>query len=50
MIRESEDALIKERSNLQRTKTQKNDRYNTLMNQVRGVWDLNKIISFIFSD
>ena len=34
MIRTSEDALIKERTNLQRTKFKKDDRYNALIEQV----------------
>jgi len=34
MIRTSEDALSKERNNLKKTKTKKDDRYKILMNQV----------------
>jgi hypothetical protein len=36
MVRKTEDALLKEQSNLKKTKTKKNDRYNILMNQVKS--------------
>ncbi len=36
MIRASEDELAKERNNLKKTKTKKDDRYKSLLNQVRS--------------
>jgi FtsZ-binding cell division protein ZapB len=33
-IRASEDALLKERNNLKKTKTKKDERYKSLLNQV----------------
>jgi hypothetical protein len=42
MIRASEYALSKERNNLKKTKTKKDDRYKLLINQVCFDFDLEK--------